>query len=161
MSTSQQIRDLADEGLAVGDIARRLGIRYQHAYNVLKRRGPTAIPRSRGYSAKNVKGLKPVLTEDRLIDAGFTFAGSWILTELGELTLDRPVTKSPGVYAVVKSGTVMYVGVASIGLAKRIRFYCRPGPRQKTSQRLNALLSSETAHRNTIQLFTAFPPDLE
>jgi hypothetical protein len=36
MSVSENIRALAREGLAVAEIARRLGIRYQHAYNVLK-----------------------------------------------------------------------------------------------------------------------------
>ena len=36
MSVSENIRVLAREGLATVEIARRLGIRYQHAYNVLK-----------------------------------------------------------------------------------------------------------------------------
>ena len=36
MSVSEDIRALAREGLATAEIARRLGIRYQHAYNVLK-----------------------------------------------------------------------------------------------------------------------------
>ena len=34
MSVSEDIRALAREGLATAEIARRLGIRYQHAYNV-------------------------------------------------------------------------------------------------------------------------------
>lgn len=36
VSVSEDIRALAREGLKVAEIARRLGIRYQHAYNVLK-----------------------------------------------------------------------------------------------------------------------------
>lgn len=36
VSVSENIRALAREGLKVAEIARRLGIRYQHAYNVLK-----------------------------------------------------------------------------------------------------------------------------
>lgn len=36
MSVSEDIRVLAREGLKVAEIARRLGISYQHAYNVLK-----------------------------------------------------------------------------------------------------------------------------
>lgn len=36
MSVSEDIRALAREGLKVAEIARQLGIRYQHAYNVLK-----------------------------------------------------------------------------------------------------------------------------
>lgn len=36
MSVAENIRALAREGLRVGEIAKQLGIRYQHAYNVLK-----------------------------------------------------------------------------------------------------------------------------
>lgn len=37
MSKSEQIRQLAAQGKKVGEIAKLLGIRYQFAYNVLKR----------------------------------------------------------------------------------------------------------------------------
>jgi hypothetical protein len=36
MSVSEKIRALARDGFSATEIARRLGIRYQHAYNVLK-----------------------------------------------------------------------------------------------------------------------------
>ncbi len=39
MSVSDNIRALARDGLTVAEIARQLGIRYQHAYNVLKASG--------------------------------------------------------------------------------------------------------------------------
>jgi hypothetical protein len=39
MSVSENIRTLAREGLSTAEIARRLGIRYQHAYNVLRADG--------------------------------------------------------------------------------------------------------------------------
>lgn len=39
---SDKIRALARRGVAVADIARFLGIRYQHAYNVLKQEGARA-----------------------------------------------------------------------------------------------------------------------
>jgi DNA invertase Pin-like site-specific DNA recombinase len=42
MSVSENIRALAREGLSTAEIARRLGIRYQHAYNVLKAGGAPA-----------------------------------------------------------------------------------------------------------------------
>ena len=38
MSVSEDIRALAREGLATAEIARRLGIRYQHAYKALSAR---------------------------------------------------------------------------------------------------------------------------
>lgn len=34
MTASDRIRPLAGDGLTTAEIARRLGIRYQHAYNV-------------------------------------------------------------------------------------------------------------------------------
>ena len=37
MSKSEQIRQLAAQGKKVGEIAKLLGVRYQFAYNVLKR----------------------------------------------------------------------------------------------------------------------------
>ena len=43
MSVSDDIRALARDGLCTAEIARRLGIRYQHAYNVLKAEGAVAV----------------------------------------------------------------------------------------------------------------------
>ncbi len=43
MSVSEDIRALARDGLCTAEIARRLGIRYQHAYNVLKAEGAVAV----------------------------------------------------------------------------------------------------------------------
>jgi hypothetical protein len=36
MTISEKIRELARDGFSTADIARQLGIRYQHAYNILK-----------------------------------------------------------------------------------------------------------------------------
>jgi hypothetical protein len=44
MSISENIRALAREGLSTTEIAQRLGIRYQHAYNVLKADGALPVP---------------------------------------------------------------------------------------------------------------------
>jgi hypothetical protein len=46
MNKSEEMRRLARQGLAVGDIAQRLGVRYQFAYNVLKASGLLAPTRS-------------------------------------------------------------------------------------------------------------------
>ncbi len=45
VTKADQICHLAAEGLSVSDIAAQVGIRYQHAYNVLKRSGTVAAPR--------------------------------------------------------------------------------------------------------------------
>ncbi len=47
MTVSEEIRVLARDGLSVAEIARRLGIRYQHAYNLLKANGLLSTARSR------------------------------------------------------------------------------------------------------------------
>lgn len=46
MTKAEQIRRLAAEGLSVSEIAASVGVRYQHAYNVLKRSGASPAPRS-------------------------------------------------------------------------------------------------------------------
>ncbi|MGE4340214.1 MAG: DUF6884 domain-containing protein [Pigmentiphaga sp.] len=51
MSVSENIRALAREGLKVAEIARRLGIRYQHAYNVWKQ-SPTPSSAARDSRGK-------------------------------------------------------------------------------------------------------------
>ena len=50
MSVSDDVRALAREGLGAAEIARRLGIRYQHAYNVLKQ------SRAPSLTARNIRG---------------------------------------------------------------------------------------------------------
>ena len=52
MSVSEDIRALAREGLATAEIARRLGIRYQHAYNVLKAGKAFPAPSNRRHDTK-------------------------------------------------------------------------------------------------------------
>jgi hypothetical protein len=98
---------------------------------------------------------------DALVAGGFTFAGRWVLSNTGHLVLDRPLTKAVGVYAFVKDGAALYVGVATIGLAKRLYFYGKPGPTQRTSQRLNGIIKNELMAAPFMDIYTAVPPDLE
>lgn len=166
MNVSEQIRALASEGLSTGEIARRLGIRYQHAYNVLnnstgRQTAREIVVPTVGQIVPVVAAVKPPLPAEILTSAGFKSAGQWILNDSGELTLNGAVPRSLGVYAFVKNGIAQYVGVATIGLAKRLYFYMRPGPTQRTSQRLNEILKSELVTVSGIDVLTASPPDLE
>src|SRR5947209_3476042 len=147
MTVSDEIRLLADQGLSVAEIARRLGIRYQHAYGVLKE--------------KSRVERKPSLSVDRLVDSGFAFAGRWILANAGEIVLDRPVASAMGVYAFALDRVVMYVGVATTGLAGRLAFYAKPGGGQRTNLRLNGLIRTELATRPFLDIYTAMPGNLE
>jgi len=105
MSVSENIRALAREGLATAEIARRLGIRYQHAYNVLKAGGTLPAP-SNGVSeaARPLPQQKPPLSVDTLIAGGFTFSGRWLLSATNDLVLNQALPKGVGVYAFAKDG---------------------------------------------------------
>lgn len=82
------------------------------------------------------------------------------MDEAGLLILTRPLPKSVGVYAFVKDGVVLYVGVATMGLAKRIYFYARPGVSQRTSLRLNDLIRLELQSNGQIDVLIAQPEDM-
>jgi hypothetical protein len=157
MSKADQIRALAANGMEKADIARELGIRYQHVYQVLKR--SDALPRISPAAKKPPPQEKPPLTIDILINAGFVHSGTWKAGSNGAIDIDRPLPKDVGVYAFSKDGRVLYVGVATMGLAKRIYFYKKPGVTQRTSLRINALLCSELATCAAIEIHTAVPED--
>jgi hypothetical protein len=166
MTTSDDIRKLARDGLSVADIARSLNIRYQHAYNVIRKSGTLeatvsniAVKRGDFSISKKALDSKPELKSTELVDCGFVHSSRWLLTIDGQLVLESPMPKNVGVYAFAIAGTVVYVGVATIGLAKRLYFYARPGPTQKTSQRLNAKMKEVLQEMDCIEILTASPED--
>lgn len=163
MSISENIRTLADEGVSVAEIAKRLGIRYQHAYNVLKRRKTLTSTQKRvdSTSVPKQSNPKPALSVEELTSSGFAFASRWILSQNGAIILERPLPNDIGVYAFAKDGIVLYVGVATMGLAKRLYFYGKPGVTQRTSQRLNDIIKNELLITSGIDIYIAIPPNLE
>ncbi|SCX28077.1 hypothetical protein DSM25558_4365 [Agrobacterium sp. DSM 25558] len=162
ITKADQIRALAADGLEVAEIARRLGIRYQHAYNVL-----TGGNRPASLSDVVVpvhvasKPFKSPLPVDTLIAGGFTLASRWVLSADGDLVLDMPVPKAVGVYSFVKDGFAIYVGVATVGIHKRLYTYGKPGGSQRTNIRLNGFLKEELSQSRSIDIYVATPPDLE
>lgn len=161
MSKAENIRNLAREGLAVADIARQMGIRYQHVYNVLKRCNMLpGTPRSYNPKSRYMPIEKPSLYVDELLKAGFEHGADWLLTDEGAILLTQALPKECAVYAMAKHGQVLYVGVATMGLAKRMRFYSKPGKSQKTSKRLNIQITEELKARSVINLYFATPEDM-
>jgi hypothetical protein len=156
VSKADAIRRLATDGLSVSDIAARVGVRYQHAYNVLKRSGATATPRA----VKTPTQPKPPLHAQTLLDTGFHRVSGWALDDTGLLILTDALSKDVGVYASVRTG-VVYVGVATMGLAKRIYFYARPGVSQRTSLRLNDIIRRELQSAAKIDVLIAQPEDMQ
>ena len=167
MSVSENIRALGRDGLNTAEIARRLGIRYQHAYNVLKADGALLTGSTVGSlpvsdeSRSASTSSKPRLLVEELVRGGFAFSSRWIMSEAGNLSLDRSLPKAIGVYAFARDGVALYVGVATMGLAKRLYFYMKPGATQRTSQRLNGIIMIELQQAPFIDIYTALPPDLE
>lgn len=166
MTKSDQIRALGAAGLKPAEIAKQLGIRYQYAYNVLKATYPdnvaikVASPNTGGSDALPGVALKPPLTVEILVAGGFVWIGRWLLSG-DNLTIEKPVPKDVGVYAFVKAGMAQYVGVATMGVSKRLYFYGRPGISQRTSLRLNAIIKAELLGPDDIDIYVASPPDLE
>jgi len=166
MTVSENIRALAREGVSTAEIARRLGIRYQHAYKVLKAAGivppaPNLVTMTIEDPSRAPALVKPPLMVEELVAGGFVFSGRWVLSDAGDLVLDQPLPKVVGVYAFAKDRIALYVGVATIGLAKRLYFYGKPGITQRTSQRLNGIIKNELLAAPSIDIYTAVPPDLE
>ena len=156
MNTSEEIRTLAKDGLTVSEIASRLGIRYQFAYNVCRK--ANLLVGQRPVSAVVRAPSKPNLTIERLCEGGFSLAGNLTLSESGIVL--PPVPKVAGVYAYVWKGCAQYLGVATRSLAQRLHGYCRPGPTQRTNLRMNALLGEKLNAGAVIELYCATPSDL-
>lgn len=77
------------------------------------------------------------------------------------LSTDAPLPVGVGVYAFSSGETVLYVGLASKGVAKRLYFYGRPGSTQRTSLRLNEAIRNELAAGAQIDILTAHPGDFQ
>lgn len=173
MTKADRIRELADGSLTVAEIAAAVGIRYQHAYHVLNRSdmldrakintrvapvdkpSPLRAPRIR-----RAVIAKPELLAETLLHAGFRWASAWRIDETDTLSLTKQLPKDVGVYAFVRSGIVVYIGVATMGLAKRFYFYGKPSVTQRTSLRLNATIREELSNARDIDVLIAQPEDM-
>lgn len=160
-SKSEQIRSLAKAGLSTSQIAERMGIRYQHAYNVLKKANDRLEGEPRARRPAAVVAEKPPLLASDLAAAGFSHVSRWRLDDEGLLIATDALPKEIGVYAFAIDGVVKYVGVATMGLAKRLYFYAKPGASQRTSVRLNEQMRGELSAVSHIDILVAMPHDLE
>lgn len=149
---------LATQGRSRTEIAKSLNVRYQHVQKVLVDSG-LHIPKSREANLRTVL-VKPELPEALLVNAGFQRVGAWRISG-NELVLPDGVPGHEGVYAFSVEGKVHYVGVAKMGLRKRIYYYAKPGPRQKTSQRLNGLIKQLLQVGKSVEVIVALPSDFE
>jgi hypothetical protein len=172
VSKAEQIRALARSGRKPAEIAAEIGVRYQHVYNVLKRSAPDYLParnsagsavtapkQTTRISRPAAKPSKPPLTRAVLVAAGFVPTAAWVMAG-GDLAMRGDLPTAKGVYAFVRDETILYVGVANIGLAQRLYFYRKPGKTQTTSIRIRQRLLDELKAVAYIAIYTAQPDDL-
>lgn len=119
-----------------------------------ERRPPAPCPAARPHAEPTA----PSLAVDYLLDRGFVRASAWV-TSAGDLSLTTPLPSGRGVYAFGIEGRIVYVGVATMGVARRLYFYRRPGRTQTTSIRVKALLLGALATSPEIDILVAMPPD--
>ena len=155
---SAHIRALALEGLAPTEIAAKVGVRYQHVRNVLVDAGLWEA-RDRVSTPRKLPVEKPPLLRTSLMASGFSHAATWSVKE-SDLALVGSLPREPGVYAFCDEDRAYYVGVATMGLAKRLYFYRRPGVTQTTSIRVRGLLLEHLATK-PMDILIAMPGTTE
>ncbi|WP_174851674.1 GIY-YIG nuclease family protein [Youhaiella tibetensis] len=161
--TADKIRALLQEGYLRADIARFLGVRYQHVRGVAVaagiedglQRGIVVVPKS-----KPAPKVTKDVAIDVLVDAGFTLLGTWIASDAG-IGLSTPAPHDPGVYAFVVDGVVKYIGLTKSSFHRRMYNYQRPGATQSTSIRINQTIADHVAAGRVVEVYVAIPPPLE
>jgi hypothetical protein len=156
---SERIRELGRQGVPVAEIARSMDIRYQHARKVLLDAGLLVSTARAVQRTIDVPKLKPPLSQSHLLQSGFENSARWVGDETDGIALEGDLPRSAGVYAFSIDGVIQYVGVATMGLAKRLYFYRRPAATQATSLRIKAILSQEVLVQ-PVEILTAIPADL-
>jgi hypothetical protein len=164
MTKSDEIRELFKQGLSRSEIAKRLGIRYQHANNVLQRSGllvATALSAPIPSVPKPPVVPRPKMLASSLQLQGFVRLGLWQPEGIDGIRLDGAVPSKPGVYAFAVNDEVVYVGVSERNLRRRLYFYSKPGPRQKTSIRIKKLIREELAQGRSVSAYIVHPEGSE
>lgn len=156
---ADKIRALDAAGYSRADIARHLGIRYQHVRNTLVRGAPAKS------SAKPNTKSRPIITPDpqpieKLTSAGFTLLGECVLEDPQSFSYRVKAPTDPGVYAFAVNGFTTYVGLTRHGLRTRLGHYVYGHKGQKTSSRVKGLILTALNAGNKVEVLIAQPPKL-
>lgn len=162
---AEKIRALGRAAHLRADIARLLGVRYQHVRRVLLDAGITGgtkrevvLERDPFVDELVVDESAPAATHGQeLLGAGFQHVGEWQLLADGEFELSAPAPKEPGVYAFVVDGVVHYVGLTLTTLHRRLGQYRRGHVRQRTSARVKGLIKAALAIGQRVEVLVATP----
>jgi len=156
---ADMVRALDRAGMTRADIARFLGIRYQHVRSTL---GPKAES-TRSVSSSTPPELRhreqwPVR---RLIDAGFHLLGECSLSGADAFIYSAKAPTEPGVYVFAVDGFAKYVGLTRGGLRTRLGHYVYGHRAQRTSARVKELILAALRSDHQVQVLIATPPEME
>ncbi len=166
-STADKIRALSNAKYDRVEISKLLGIRYQHVRNVLVRSGiGGGLRREVEVERETVTvDATPPAREDTswevLTNAGFEFLGEWTCDPESLIHLDAKAPVAPGVYAFVVDHVIVYVGLTLSGLKTRFDQYRRGNKGQKTSARINSLISQTLQSGKQVKVLVATPEPSE
>ena len=156
---ADKIRALDVAGLSRAEIARFLGIRYQHVRNTLVQGKPArgkAPPSSKLPTASSEPW--PV---QKLLDAGFHLLGECSLSGGEAFGYSVQAPRAPGVYAFAVNGFVAYVGLTRGALRARLSHYIRGHEGQKTSAHIKGRILQTLRTGGIVQVLVATPPTFE
>jgi len=159
-TTADKIRALAKAEYSRSEIAKHLGIRYQHVRNVLvaanidSSRVTLTPPMLPPVPSPEVTGPASL---ELLLDSGFQLVGEWQTDPDGGIWLDGKAPHEPGVYALVADRTIVYVGVSLASLRGRMGHYRCGHERQRTSARVNKLIQTTLATGGRVEVLVATP----
>lgn len=165
--TSDKIRALDAAGWRRADIARALGIRFQHVRGTLE---PKAISRvantdlPRDQSKRLVTSVRmPVRdwTGEMLIASGFVTIGYCIAAGTNGFAYSAKAPSVPGVYAFLVDDVVRYVGLTRGRLSTRLGHYVYGHSGQRTSFRIKALIVEALENGRLVEVLIATPPDFD
>lgn len=112
------------------------------------------MPSASSTAAKNAEpGYKSPNLAD-LARAGFVKRGCWKLDDEGHLALEGEIPRHPGVYLLVATDTVMYVGAATVGLARRVGSYGRTMSRNTRLRPIHHGVKDWLTAGNSLDLYT-------
>jgi hypothetical protein len=155
---ADKIRALSAAGLARADIARFLGISYQHVRNTLVQGRPASRITTDTVSGTPAPTHSPM---ERLIEAGFQILAECSPAADGGFAYSAKAPTDAGVYAFAVQGLVMYVGLTRSGLRTRLGHYVYGHPGQKTSSRVKLLILKALSEGHRVQVLIAQPTNFQ
>lgn len=120
-------------------------------------RRSTSVKTGKPHKKNDANGRRAqAISMGTLLKAGFNQVGHWELRN-DAIVLIGDIPTNPGVYAHVVNGEVYYIGLATMGLKKRLYFYGKPGKSQRTSIRINRLIKEKLGLNNKVEVIAASP----